>query len=84
MRFPTNAEKQQNQIAAHECPVTEKGEFRNSPIDKGGHLSPRLFGRKSNFHSLLMVSRERAARGPQLSQMELTVLLAEFCFNSMK
>lgn len=36
MCFPTNAEKQQNQIAAHECPVTEKGEFRNSPQIKEG------------------------------------------------
>lgn len=63
MRFPTNAEKQQNKIAAHECPVIEKGEFRNSPKDKGGHLSPRLFGRKSDLHSLLMVNQEHAARG---------------------
>lgn len=63
MRFPTNTEKQQSKIAAHECPVIEKGEFRNSPKDKGGHLSPRLFGRKSDLHSLLMVNQEHAARG---------------------
>lgn len=63
MRLSANAEKQQNKIVAHECPVTEKGEFRNSPKDKGGHLSLRLFGRKSDLHSLLMVNQEHAARG---------------------
>lgn len=61
-RFPTAAGKRQNEIAAPECPGAEKGDFRNSPEDKGEHLSPRLFGRESDFHSLLMVNQEHAAR----------------------
>lgn len=61
-RFPTAAGKRQNEIAAPECPGAEKGDFRNSPRDKGGHLSPRLFGGESDFHSLLMVNQEHAAR----------------------